>query len=168
MNESSFLLKVTECEKPFLRGGFSLLLLFFFPVAFGLFFIPDILLLIRIVISICLCIFCVYYIWETIASLKIDMDNSLLVLTKTFCKTIIRTSDIQTVSFYVIPSSFYCETLLKLKNGRKEKFVFVAIDTNLGSFSETIHVLRKKLDSVVEANRTCRGMDKQAKRDAGA
>jgi hypothetical protein len=96
------------------------------------------------------------------------MANSLLVLTKTFYETTICLSEIQAVSFFVMPSSFYCEVSLKLKSGGKGKFVFIAVDTNLGSFSETIHVLREKLDAIVEANRTCRDMDKQTERDAEA
>jgi hypothetical protein len=156
MNTPSFILTVTACEKPFWRGGFSLLLLFLIPIALGVFFIPDLLLPIRITLSICLCAFCVYYLCETIASLNIDMDNSRLVLTKTFYETTICLSDIQVVSFFVMPSSFYCEVLLKLKSGGREKFVFTAADTNLGSFSETIRILREKFGMIVDTNQPYR------------
>jgi len=80
------------------------------------------------------------------------MDNSRLVLTKTFYETVISLSEILAVSFFVMPSSFYCEVSLKLKSGGKEKFVFIATDTNLGSFSETIHVLREKIGMIVDSN----------------
>jgi len=159
MSIPSFTLTVTACEKPFWRGGLSLLLLFLIPVALGVLLIPDLWLPIRITSSIFLCFFCIYYIRETIASLKIDMGNSLLVLTKTFYETTIRLSEIQAVSFFVMPSSFYCEILLKLKSGRKEKFVFVAVDTNLGSFSETIRILREKFGIIVDHNQSCREAD---------
>ena len=152
MKTPPFILTVIACEKPFWRGGFSLLLLFLIPIAVGVLLIPDLWLPIRVTLSVCLCAFCIHYICATIASLKIDMDNSRLVLTKTFYETVISLSEILAVSFFVMPSSFYCEVSLKLKSGGKEKFVFIATDTNLGSFSETIHVLREKIGMIVDSN----------------